>query len=101
MKLLSCVGTFYTKREIRHFHVTGKKCTKKRDHVQSCCFVNLHDHRVNLLLFCRSRSQSSLLNKWGLCSSFSVSTCVTVIWPSPRFGYPPILKTPVIYEHPL
>ena len=37
---------------------TARKCTKKRDHMQSCCFAN-----PNLLLFCRSRYRclSSLL----------------------------------------
>ena len=44
MKFRRCLFTYSIKDEIGHFHVVvvqkqAKNCTKKRDHVQSCCFA--------------------------------------------------------------
>ena len=53
-KIMSLMFTFFTKREIRHFHVVVvqwrlRNVQKSVMHVQNCCFSNL-----SLLLFCFS-----------------------------------------------
>ena len=57
--------------------MTAKKCTKKREHVQSCCIANL-----NLLLFWRSRCHFR-----RLCSTSLVKTSSSIVFNLSSYRY--------------